>query len=99
LTSSPIDQAAQLCALANLSPVERGPDREDFDTAIRERLESWRAYLRAQLEPGQLNIAPLRSMVANTITRDLVAVDDPARDHIARLMLTLDSQLRAISLR
>jgi hypothetical protein len=30
---------------------------------------------------------------------DLVAVDDAAREHIARLMLTLDAQLRMISLR
>lgn len=86
-------------ALGNLSTGERGPGRHDFDTAIRERLESWLASLRAQLEPGQLNIAPLRTMVATAITRDLIAVDDPAREHIARLMLTLDAQLRTISLR
>ena len=67
--------------------------------SYRRRLEAWLASLRAQLEPGQLNIAPLRTMVATTMTRDLVAVDDPAREHIARLMLTLDSQLRMISLR
>jgi len=86
-------------ALGNLSTAERGPEREDFDTAIRERLESWLASLRAQLEPGQLNIAPLRTMVATAMTPDLIAVDDPAREHIARLMLTLDPQLRTISLR
>jgi hypothetical protein len=46
-------------ALGNLSAAERGPQFEDFDTAIRE-------------------------MVANTITRDIVAVDDPAaRAHSA----------------
>jgi hypothetical protein len=86
-------------ALGNLSAAERGSRLDDFDTAIRERLESWLGGLRAQLEPGQLNIAPLRTMVANAITRDLLAVDDPAREHIARLMLTLDAQLRMISLR
>jgi hypothetical protein len=86
-------------ALGNLSATERGPERDEFDTAVRERLEEWLASLRAQLEPGQLNIAPLRTMVATTMTRDLVAVDDPAREHIASLMLTLDSQLRIISLR
>ena len=86
-------------ALGNLSTAERGPERDDFDTAIRERLESWLASLQAQLEPGQLNIAPLRMMVATATTPDLVAVDDPAREHIARLMLTLDAQLRTISLR
>ena len=85
-------------ALGNLSTAERGPERDDFDTAIRERLESWLASLRAQLEPGQLNIAPLRTMVASAMTPDLIAVDDPARDHIARLMMTLDAQLRMISL-
>ena len=86
-------------ALGNPSALKHGPQVEDFDTAIRERLESWLASLRAQLEPGQLNIAPLRTMVATTMTRDLVVVDDPAREHIARLMLTLDSQLRMVSLR
>jgi hypothetical protein len=86
-------------ALGNLSTAERGPERDDFDTAIRERLESWLASLRAQLEPGQLNIAPLRTMVATAMTPGLIVVDDPAREHIARLMLTLDSQLRMISLR
>jgi hypothetical protein len=86
-------------ALSNLSALKHGSQVEDFDTAIRERLESWLGSLRAQLEPGQLNIAPLRTMVATTMTRDLIAVDDPAREHIASLMLTLDSQLRIISLR
>ena len=86
-------------ALGNFSTTARGPERDDFDTAIRQRLESWLTSLRAQLEPGQLNIAPLRTMVATAITPDLIAVDDPAREHIARLMLTLDAQLRMISLR
>jgi hypothetical protein len=85
-------------ALGNPSALKHGPQVEDFDTAIRERLESWLGSLRAQLEPGQLNIAPLRTMVATTMTRDLVAVDDPAREHITRLMLTLEWQLRMISL-
>jgi hypothetical protein len=86
-------------ALGNLSNPERGRESDAFDRAIRERLESWLASLRAQLEPGQLNIAPLRTIVATTMTPDLIAVDDPAREHIARLMLTLDPQLRTISLR
>jgi hypothetical protein len=95
-----LDTTRQLAfACGNLSIVERGPDRDDFDAAIRERLESWLASLRAQLEPGQLNIAPLRTMVASAMTPDLIAVDDPAREHIARLMLTLDAQLRMISRR
>jgi hypothetical protein len=88
-------------ALVNLSNSERSRERDDFDTAIRQRLESWLASLRGQLEPGQLNIAPLRTMVATAMTPDIIAiaVEDPAREHIARLMLTLDSQLRMISLR
>ena len=86
-------------ALGNLSNAERGPERDDFDTAIRQRLESWLARLRAQLEPGQLNIAPLRTMVASAMTPDLIVVDDAAREHIARLTLMLDAQLRMISLR
>ena len=86
-------------ALGNLSTAARGPERDDFDTAIRQRLESWLTSLRTQLELGQLNLAPLRTMVATAITPDLIAVDDPAREHIARLMLTLDAQLRMISLR
>jgi hypothetical protein len=86
-------------ALGNLATAERRPEGDDFDTAIRQRLESWLVSLRAQLEPGQLNIAPLRTIVASAMTPDLVAVDDPAREHIARLMLTLDAQLRMISRR
>jgi hypothetical protein len=38
-------------------------------------------------------------MVATAITPDLITVDDPAREHIAHLMLTLEAQLRMISLR
>ena len=85
-------------ALGNLSAAEHGPERDNFDLAIRERLESWLATLRDQLEPGQLNTAPLRTMVANAITPDLIAVDGPEREHIARLMGTLDAQLKMISL-
>jgi hypothetical protein len=44
------------------------------------------------------DIAPLRTMVATAMTPDPIAVDDPAREHIARLMLTLDAQLKMISL-
>jgi len=84
-------------ALGNLSTAER-PERDDFDNAVRRRLESWLANLRAQLEPGHLKIAPLRTMVAAAMTPALIAVDDPAREHIARLILTLDAQLRMISL-
>jgi hypothetical protein len=86
-------------ALGNLSTAERGPERDDFDTAVRQRLESWLTSLRAQLEPGKLNIAPLRTMVATAMTPDPIAVDDRAREHTARLMLTLDAQLRMISAR
>jgi hypothetical protein len=85
-------------ALGNLSTAERGPERARFDTAVSERLESWLGSLRAQLEPGQSNLAPLRTMVASAATPDLIAVDDLAREHIARLMLILDAQLRIVSL-
>jgi hypothetical protein len=85
-------------ALRNLSTAERGPERARFDTAVSERLESWLGSLRAQLEPGQSNLAPLRTMVASAATPDLIAVDDLAREHIARLMLILDAQLRIVSL-
>jgi hypothetical protein len=85
-------------ALGNLSAAERF-ERDDFDNSVRQRLESWLTNLCAQLEPGQLNIAPLRTMVATAMTPDLIAVDDPAREHIASLMLTLDAQLRMISVR
>jgi hypothetical protein len=86
-------------ALGNLSTAERRPESDSFDRAIKDRLESWLASLRAQLEPGQLNIAPLRTMVASATTLDLVAVDDLAREHITILVQTLDAQLRTISLR
>jgi hypothetical protein len=86
-------------ALGNLSTAGRGTQLENFDAAVRDRLEAWLANLRAQLEPGQLSVAPLRTMVATATTPDPTAVDDhPAREHIARLILTLDAQLRAISL-
>jgi hypothetical protein len=85
-------------ALGNLSAAKHGPERDNLDLAVRERLESWLASLREQLEPGQLNIAPLRTMVASEITPELIAVDDLEREHIACLMRTLDAQLRMISL-
>jgi hypothetical protein len=94
-----LDTARRLAfALGNLSAAEHGPERDNLDLAVRERLESWLASLREQLEPGQLNIAPLRTMVASEITPELIAVDDPEREHIACLMRTLDAQLRMISL-
>src|SRR5258708_33198986 len=49
-------------ALGNLSTAERGPERDDFDTAIRQRLESWLPSLRAQAEPGPFDTPPLRTM-------------------------------------
>jgi hypothetical protein len=38
-------------------------------------------------------------MVATATTPDLNALDDPAREHVAFLILTLDARLRMISLR
>jgi hypothetical protein len=86
-------------ALGNLSAAKRGPEHADFDTAIRQRLESWLASLQAQLQPGQLNIAPLGTMAAAVTAPDLIAVGDPARENISRLMPTLEAQLRLISVR
>jgi hypothetical protein len=85
-------------ALGNLSAVERRAEHDEFDTAIRQRLESWLASLHPQLEPGQLNTAPLRTMVVAATTPNLIA-GDAAREHIAHLMLTLEAQLRVISVR
>src|SRR5258708_8188330 len=45
-------------ALGNLTTVERGPERDNFAIAIRDRLASWLASLRAQLEPGPLGHPP-----------------------------------------
>ncbi len=71
---------------------------DPFDRALRARLDSWLTTLRAQLEPGQLTPAPLRTMVSRTATPTLPAADSPARQHVALLLQTLDRQLTSISL-
>jgi hypothetical protein len=85
-------------ALGNLSLEERASSELDFDEAIRARLESWLVNLRAQLEPGRLEIAPLRTMASSTTMPDVPAAEDPARQHIAGLRHTLEVQLKTISL-
>jgi hypothetical protein len=104
-------------ALGNLSPnapMTTGdvgdptlPATDAFDRALRSRLDSWLANIRAQLEPGQLTVAPLRTMVADAPAHDLLAALPPvtgspadvaARDHVARLLHTLEHQLAIVSL-
>jgi hypothetical protein len=85
--------------LGNISSAEHVPTDDDFDTAIRGCLKTWLASLHDQLEPGQLNIAPLRTMTATAATRDLNVVAEPVREQIASLMQSLEAQLGVISLR
>lgn len=80
--------------LGNLSAAN---ERTDFDQALREQLTSWLTNIREQLEPGHLTPAPLRTMVLNAPMVALTAA--PSDQHIADLMLTLEGQLPAISLR
>ena len=86
-------------ALGNLSMREAGSAEIEFDDAIRARLQSWHANLLAQLEGNQLQIAPLRTMVLNSQAPELPVARHHARAHIAELILTLENQLKAISLR
>jgi hypothetical protein len=83
------------------------PATDAFDRALRSRLDSWLANIRAQLEPGRLTVAPLRTMVADAPAHDLLAALPPltaspadvaARDHVARLLHTLKHQLAIVSL-
>jgi hypothetical protein len=79
----------------------RVPGQQDgFDHVLCAQLESWLQSLRSQLEPGQLSIAPLRTMVSSAprIELETGASGDPARAHAADLILTLESQLSSISL-
>jgi hypothetical protein len=83
-------------ALSNLTSSEHG----EFNSALRVQLESWLANLRFQLEPGQLQIAPLRAMVSSLPVSPtaLQASNDPAQAHVATLMRMLAGQLGSISL-
>jgi hypothetical protein len=84
-------------ALGNL---EAGGHHE-FDSRLRAELESWLVSLRFQLEPMQLQVAPLRTMVATepVYAAETRAPDDLARRHIAALISILAGQLRSISRR
>ncbi len=99
-------------ALANLAMVvdRGGRAREAFDDAVRSQLESWLERLRAQLAPGALTPAPLRTMVQDTPALDVAAMLEEtrmkesaasvaAREHIANLLRTLEDQLTRVSLR
>jgi hypothetical protein len=80
-----------------------------FDQMIRTRLNSWWSSIRAQLEPGRLTEAPLRTMVSSAPADDLAAaleslklsrlsVGVAAREHLAALIGTLEHQMTRVSL-
>lgn len=83
-----------------LGNIEAGGHHE-FDSRLRAELESWLVSLRFQLEPMQLQVAPLRTMVATepVYATETRAPDDLARRHIAALISILAGQLRSISRR
>jgi len=83
---------------------------ERFDNAVRAHLESWLAQLRTQLAPGALTPAPLRTTVQNVSPLEIErmleeiriresASSIEAREHIVRLIRTLEDQLTRVSLR
>jgi hypothetical protein len=82
-------------ALGNL----RLDRQNELDSRLHAQIESWLANLRYQLEPGQLDIAPLRTMVARAAVIDLETdpFNDPARTRVAMLVRTLAGQLGSIS--
>ena len=84
-------------ALGNL----RADGYHEFDSRLHTQLEAWLASLRYQLEPEQLQIAPLRMMVATEAVdaTEMGVADGPARRHIAALVGMFARQLRSISLR
>jgi hypothetical protein len=84
-------------ALGNL----KADGYHEFDTRLHAQLEAWLASLRYQLEPEQLQIAPLRTMVATEAVdaTEMGVADELARTHIAALVGIFAGQLRSISLR
>jgi hypothetical protein len=100
-------------ALGNLAMDEDrgGPARQAFDDAVRAHVESWLERLRAQLAPGALAPAPLRTMVQSIPALGFEAMlaelkmstesasSVAAREHIASLIRTLEEQLARVSLR
>ncbi|HKN02217.1 MAG TPA: hypothetical protein VJX23_17030 [Candidatus Binataceae bacterium] len=83
--------------------------RDTFDEAVRSQLDSWLASIRAQLEPGQLTPAPLRTMVSSATAPDLTAalqplktsgsaIDLAAREQVSRLIHALEHQLTIVPL-
>jgi hypothetical protein len=84
-------------ALGNL----RAIGQNEFDSGTRAQLESWLASLRFQLEPGLLQIAPLRTMVSTeaVAASSTETSDDPMRTHVAELIRMFVGQLKSISLR
>ena len=77
-----------------------GSEHDQFNSALRVQLESWLANLRFQLEPRQLQMAPLRAMVSSepASAAALDASNDPRQAHVVTLMRMLAGQLSSISL-
>jgi len=73
----------------------------EFDRSVGARIEGWLANIRCQLEPGQLQDAPLRAMVAGEPAigpgSSTAAELDSDRQHIAGLIHTLERQLATVS--
>jgi hypothetical protein len=88
-------------SLANTPEAEVSTSGE-FDRSVGTRIEGWLANIRSQLEPGQLQDAPLRAMVAGQSAigpgSSRAAELDSDRKHIARLIHTLERQLATVSL-
>jgi hypothetical protein len=80
-------------------------DFEEFDTAVRSRIDSWCASIGSQLEEG-LAEAPLREMVSSTVGPDLTVLlqSRPAaelaadREHAAGLIHVLEGHLTTVRL-
>jgi len=95
----------------NIDPSSRMNDSaratlDDFDDAMRTQLDGWLRRIRAQLEPGQLTPAPLRTAVNETPSPDFSesirrmrasGADLAAREHAAALLDTLERQLTIVS--
>jgi hypothetical protein len=81
-------------------------DFEEFDSAVRSRIESWLASIRSQLEREPSPEAPLLRMVSSAGGPDLTVLlqSRPAdsfpadREHVARLIHVLEGHLTTVRL-
>jgi hypothetical protein len=79
-------------------------EADEFDQAVRVRIDGWLNDIRQQLRPGRLEDAPLRAMVASGGTfppllgRSKEMPSDPNRAHIAELIQTLERELTTVRL-